>query len=92
MVYCKKRLSIESSRIDSATNQVAAHVNRRDLIKHWRLISKLRIAGTRTTKVKSFASDVEIAVAIYVKRSVYRLVRDIDRALPGDSGISRTVE
>jgi hypothetical protein len=92
VIYRKERLPIQTAWVDSSTNQVATHVNRRDLIKNRRLISKLRIAGTRAPKVKSFATDVEIAVAIYVKRSVYRFVRDIDRALPCDAGIGRTVE
>jgi hypothetical protein len=92
MIYRKKRLSVEASGINSSTSQVATHVNRSNLIKNRDLVSKLRIAGTRAPKVRSFAADVEIAVAIYVKRSVYRLVRDIDRALPCDAGIGRTVE
>jgi hypothetical protein len=92
MIYRKKRLSVETSGIDSAANQVAAHINRSDLIKNRNLVFKLRIARTRASKVESFAADVEIAVAVYIKRSVYRLVRDIDRRFPRDSGIGRTVE
>jgi hypothetical protein len=92
MIHCKKSLPIQAAWVDPAANQVATHINRSDLIKNRDLVSKLRIAGTRAPKVRSFAADVQIAVAIYVKRSVYRLVRDIDRALPCDSGIGRTVE
>lgn len=92
MIHCKKSLPIKAAWVDPATNQIAAHINRSDLIKNRDLVSKLRIARTRAPKVKSFAADVEIAVAVYIKRSVYRLVRDIDRCLPRDSGIGRTVE
>jgi len=92
MIHCKKSLPIQAAWVDPAANQMAAHINWSDLIKNRDLVSKLRIARTRAPKVRSFAADVEIAVAIYVKRSVYRLVRDIDRALPCDSGIGRTVE
>jgi hypothetical protein len=79
MIYRKKRLSVEASGINSSTSQVATHVNRSNLIKNRDLVSKLRIARTRAPKVESFAAYVEIAVAVYIKRSVYRLVRDIDR-------------
>jgi hypothetical protein len=64
MIHCKKSLPIQAAWVDPAANQIAAHINRSDLIKSRDLVSKLRIAGTRAPKVKSFATDVEIAVAI----------------------------
>src|SRR5947207_240265 len=43
-------------------------------------------------KSESFAAHVEIAVAVHVERSKYRLVGNVDRRLPRDSGVGRTVE
>jgi hypothetical protein len=57
------------------------------------LIAELRIARTGAPKpAKSFTADVEVAVAVHVESSEYRLVRNIDRRLPCNSGVSRTVE
>jgi hypothetical protein len=78
MVYCKETLSIQSTRIDPTAHKVTTHVNRSVLIKDWCLVAKLRIARARATKVESFTTDVEVAVAIHIKRSEYGLVRDIN--------------
>ena len=92
MVHCKKCLPIQASWIDPAASQIAAHVNRGDLIKNRGLVSKLRIARTRAPKIESFATDVEVAVAINIERAENGLVRDINWRLPCDSCIGRTVE
>ena len=53
MIHCKKSLPIQAAWVYPATNQVAAHINRSDLIKNRDLVPELRIARTRATKVKS---------------------------------------
>src|SRR4030095_16341026 len=92
MVPREHTLPIECPWIDAAANQVPAHVNGSYLVKHRCLVPKLRIARTRASKIEPFATHVETAVAIHIKRSEYGLVRNIDWRLPCDSGVGRTVE
>ena len=92
VIHPKETLSIESAGIDPTANKVAAHVNLSKLIENWRLVAVLRVARAGAPKHVPFTADIEVAVTVHIKRSEYRLVRNIDLRLPCHSGVGRTVE
>ena len=92
MVHRKETLPIQAAWINPAANKVAAHVNLGNLVKHRCLITNLCVARTGTVERESFAAHIEIALAVYIKSSVDRFVRNIDLWSPCNSGVGRTVE
>ena len=92
MVDRKETLSGQSRWIDSSATEVATHVDRGYLIKSRCLAAVLSIARASAIKRATLPADVEIAIAVHIQCSVYRLVRNVDLRPPCDSGIGRTVE
>src|SRR5437870_2039793 len=49
----QKYLAYKASRVDRPTNHAASHVHRRDLIKGWRLVPNLCVAGANAPEAAS---------------------------------------
>src|SRR5215467_2038733 len=92
MVQRKKTLASQPGRINTTTTEITAHVDRGYLIESWRLAADLRVARASAVKDAALSPDVEIAIAVNVERSKSGLVRDVNRRLPGHSGVGRTVK
>src|SRR5215470_13819093 len=92
MINRQKTLSGESYTVDSALPEETTQVNRGYLVKSRCLTTDLRIARPSAVKRITFSANEKIAVRIDIQRSEYRTLRDIDRRLPRDSTIRRTLK
>ena len=69
----QEQLSIQSCWIDSPATDVATHVDGGASVKSWRLARDLCIARALAKELaESFAADKQVAIGVYVQRSVYR--------------------
>src|SRR5215813_233936 len=94
MVDRQKQLSPQSVWIDSPeTTDGATHIDLCDLIKRRCLAPKLRIARTQAIKrAKAFPANKEITIGVHVECPRGRLVRNIDRWLPGHASVGGALE
>src|SRR5438874_6464270 len=78
----------------AAKNQVAAHINRRDLVKSRRDTGVLCVGRPNAPEAAARipATDKKVAIARHIERSPLRRVGNADRSLPRCSAISRTTE
>jgi len=92
-VNCQERLPAKPYSIYPALSQITTHVHWGHPVKRRRLVSDLRIAGTKAPKLVRFSAQKQIAVTIHVESSPLRRVRNINRSLPGNpAAISRPVK
>src|SRR4029077_9597771 len=94
-VYCQKNHSRKSAWIyRCAKKHATAEIDRNVLVKSWRDIPVLCVAGANTKKraAKIAATNEQIAVGIHVECSPYGLVGNADRIHPGDPAVSRSTE
>ena len=93
-VNCQKDLAREAAWIDRPASEATAEVHCRNLVKRRRLVSNLRIRRADTPKATSAisAANEEIAITGHVERSPTCGVRQTERSLPCDTGVSGAVE
>src|SRR5207302_6819319 len=94
MVDRQKQLSPQSVWIDSPeTTDEATHVNLRDLVKSRCHAAVLSVARPYAIKrAESLPANKEVAIGVHVECAGGRLVRNIDRRLPGHATVGGALE
>src|SRR5437899_7937330 len=94
-IHCHENLRCQSSWIYIPADPDAPQIHLSDLFKGWRLIAKLRVTGTDAPKSdinQILSANEQIAVGIYVSRSMYHPMGNVDRGLPGHAPVCGTAE